>query len=217
MAPTSASQEALTNLRVLGNYQWYIIPLLAMVFYIYGVEVKNARESGDWGSVFAGLIILGIDIINETWNALIFYFTQYSAFWTTPGNSHFIILIGWNIEIAFMFSIAGIAYSKFLPEDKNLKILGVPNRWFLSVLFAAFCVFVEVLLNFAGALIWVYPWWEATPLGIIMIFFVGYFPFFVAASIIYDIKDVKKQTKIVGIIYAIGLTSILTFIAIGMI
>ncbi|MBD3216344.1 MAG: hypothetical protein GF311_27265, partial [Candidatus Lokiarchaeota archaeon] len=48
-----------------------------------------------------------------------------------------------QIEILFMFSIAGIIFAKFLPKDKDEKILGrIPNRWFNAALFAAFCVFV---------------------------------------------------------------------------
>jgi hypothetical protein len=32
----------------------------------------------------------------------------YSAFWTTPGDPALRTLAGWNIEIMFMFAIAGI-------------------------------------------------------------------------------------------------------------
>ncbi|MBD3210988.1 MAG: hypothetical protein GF311_00120, partial [Candidatus Lokiarchaeota archaeon] len=144
MVPTPASLEALGKLRILNeDFGWYIIPLLAIILYIYGVEIKNARETGDWSTIFAGLTVLGLDLINEIWNALVFTFTDYSAFWTTPGASALIILIGWNIEILFMFSIAGIIFAKFLPKDKDEKILGrIPNRWFNAALFAAFCVFV---------------------------------------------------------------------------
>lgn len=149
-----------------------------------------------------------MDLINEIWNALVFTFTQYSAFWTTPGHSHFIIFIGWNIEIAFMFSIAGIVFAKFLPDDKHTKILGIPNRWAMSIGFAIFCVFVEVLLNMAGALVWVYPWWEATPAGIILIFFIGYFDFFVAAHLVHDMNQIKNKIIAVGIIYGIGLGAV---------
>lgn len=43
---TTASLEALSKLRELNQeLGWYVVPLLVMVLYIYGVEVKNARET----------------------------------------------------------------------------------------------------------------------------------------------------------------------------
>ena len=62
MAPTAASLEALSKLRELNSENgWYIIPLLAIVLYIYGTEIKAARETGNWSIVFAGLTVLGLD------------------------------------------------------------------------------------------------------------------------------------------------------------
>jgi hypothetical protein len=215
MAPTEASLEALSKLRILNpEFGWYIIPLLAIVLYIYGVEIEKARKTGNWSTIFAGLTVLGLDLINEIWNALVFYFTNYSAFWTTPGASAYIILIGWNIEILFMFSIAGIIFAKFLPEDKEEKLFGkIPNRWFNAALFAAFCVFVEILLNWGDYLIWEYPWWHwYNP---ILLFLIGYFHFFVGAFLVYDMKTKNEQIKTVGLLYVIGLGAFFTFILLG--
>lgn len=212
MTPTDASLEAWGKLRVLNpEFGWYIIPLLAIVLYIYGVEIKKARETDDWSTIFAGLTVLGLDLINEIWNALVFFFTDYSAFWTTPGASGYIILVGWNIEIFFMFSIAGIIFAKFLPKDKDEKLFGsIPNRWFNAAFFAGFCVFVEILLNRGNYLIWVYPWWDwYFP---VLIFLIGYFHFFVGAFYVYDMPDKKKQIRFVGIIYLIGIIALLVFI-----
>ena len=62
MEPTPASLAALDKLRELNSESgWYIIPLLATVLYIYGVEIKNARETGNWSTVFAGLTLFGLD------------------------------------------------------------------------------------------------------------------------------------------------------------
>jgi len=215
MEPTPASLEALSKLRILNqDFGWYIIPLLAIVLYIYGVELKKARETGNWSTIFAGLTVLGLDMINEIWNALVFFFTNYSAFWTTPGSSAYIILIGWNIEILFMFSIAGIIFAKFLPENKEEKVFGrISNRWFNAILFAAFCVVVEILLNWGNYLIWEYPWWHwyFPPL----IFIIGYLIFFVGAFYVYDMDDKKKQLQFVGTIYAIGIVALVVFIPLG--
>jgi len=204
MAPTPASLEALSNLRQLNPLTgWYIIPILAIVLYIYGVEIKKARETKNWNTVFAGLTVLGLDLINEIWNALVFAFSNNSAFWTTPSASAYIILIGWNIEIAFMFSIAGITFAKFLPDDKNKKMLGLPNRWAMAIGFSLFCVIVEIFLNWGDYLIWEYVWWNwYNP---VLIFLIGYFPFFVGAFHVYDLPELKDKIKVVGIIYGIGI------------
>ncbi|MFX1377974.1 MAG: hypothetical protein ACFFA4_02685 [Promethearchaeota archaeon] len=211
---TPESQAALDHLRQLNqDLGWYIIPLLAIVLYIYGVEIKNARETGNWNTVFAGLTVLGLDLINEIWNGLVLAFTNYSAFWTTPGASAYIILVGWNIEIAFMFSIAGIVFAKFLPEDRNKKILGLSNRWAMAIGFALFCVIVEIFLNIGNYLIWVYPWWNwYNP---ILIFLFGYFHFFVGAFYVHDLPERKSKLKFVGIIYAIGIGLLCIFLPLG--
>jgi len=212
MAPTPASLEALSKLRQLNpDTGWYIVTLLVIVLYIYGVEIKKARETNNWSTIFAGLTILGLDLINEIWNALVFAFSDYSAFWTTPSASGFIILIGWNIEIAFMFSIAGIVFAKFLPEDKNQKFLGLPNRWTWAIGFTIFSVFVECLLNIGGYLIWEYPWWDLSLGGIWLIFLIGYFPFFVGAFYVYDLPERKDKIKVVGVIYGISIILLCIF------
>ncbi len=46
--PTLASQQALSGLRDLSMLKWYVIPLLAIVFYIYTSEMKKARQTGCW-------------------------------------------------------------------------------------------------------------------------------------------------------------------------
>ncbi|MFX1495975.1 MAG: hypothetical protein ACFFBH_00465 [Promethearchaeota archaeon] len=220
MVPTPASLEAWSKLRVLNpEFGWYIIPLLAIVLYIYGVEIKKARETKDWSTIFAGLTVLGLDLINEIWNALVFAFSNYSAVWTTPGASAYIILVGWNIEIAFMFSIAGIVFAKFLPKDKDEKLFGrIPNRWAMAVGFSLFCVIVEIFLNLGGYLIWEYPWWNWTwGISLVPIFFIGYFYFFVGAFYVYDKPELKDKIKIVGIIYAIGIVALCIFVPLGLI
>ena len=122
--PTDASLRALKILRDGSQFQWYVIPFLMLVLYIYTVEV----ERRNWNLVFAGLAFWGMDWFNEIWNGLVFHFTQYAPVWGAPGRTAYLILIGLNIEICFMFACAGIVVAKTLPADKSLKILGVPNR-----------------------------------------------------------------------------------------
>lgn len=218
MQQTPASLEALSNLRVFTDNAWYIIPILVLVMYLWANEIQKAQKTKNWNVVFSGLTVFGLDLINETWNALVLTFTGYSAFWTTPGNSAFVIMVGWNLEIALMFSIAGLVFGKILPEDKNEKIFGrIPNRWFYAVIFSVFAVFVEILLNIAGMLVWEYPWWNATPWGVILIFFIGYFYFFVGAFYVYDLREMKQKYKAIGIIYGIGIVAVCIFGPLGMI
>ena len=39
-----------------------------------------------------------------------------------PGKTAYLILIGLNIEICFMFAVASIAFGKMLPPDKRARI-----------------------------------------------------------------------------------------------
>jgi hypothetical protein len=200
---TPASQQALEGLRDLSMIKWYVIPLLAIVFYIYTLEIKKARQSGNWDAIFAGATILGMDFFNETWNGLVFHFSQYSAFWTTPGDTALRTMVGWNIEIMFMFSIVGIIYYNSLLDKKEDKILGIPNRWAMAIGYAVFCVFIECLLNAGGHLVWEYPWWYRSFGGVWLIFFFGYFHFFVAALLVIGLKTIRNKIKAVSIIWAV--------------
>jgi len=107
---TPASELALTGLRDLSTIKWYVFPLLAIVFYIYTSEIQKAKESGNWDPVFAGATLFGVDFLFETINGWIFHISGHSAFWTAPGETALRTTVGWNIEIMFMFSIAGIIY-----------------------------------------------------------------------------------------------------------
>lgn len=206
--PTESAAQALKILRDGSLFQWYVIPLFAFVVYVYASEI----EKKNWRLVFAGLAFWGLDWFNEIWNGLVFHFTQYAPVWGTPGKSAFVILIGLNIEICFMFAIAGIVFSKMLPTDKKLKILGLPNRLFFAIAGSIFCVVVEVLLNAVGALTWDYSWWNARAPW--LIFLVGYFYFFIGSFWIYDMTSRKKQAAIVGAIFGFDIVCLILFGAI---
>ncbi len=203
--PTEASQQALQILRDGSQFQWYVIPLFALIIYVYAVEI----ERKNWNLVFAGLAFWGMDWFNEIWNALVFHFTQYAPVWGAPGDTAFLLLIGLNIEICFMFSIAGIAFGKMLPADKSARIFGLPNRVVLAVFGAAFCVFVEVLLNAVNALTWDYSWWSARAPW--LIFLIGYLPFLGVSFWVHDMKSVRSKAITVGVIFAVDIGSLLVF------
>ena len=205
--PTPASVQALENLRDLSTLKWYVIPLLAITLYIYTTEIKKARSSGNWDAIFAGLTVFGMDFINETWNGWVFHLSQRSACWTAPGETALRTMVGWNIEIMFMFAISGIIFYNTLSENKSDKILGLPDRWFWAIGYSVFCVFVECLLNIGGHLVWEYPWWHRSFKGVWLIFFFGYFHFFVAAIIVIGLKKIKTKIIVVSSLYTIAIVA----------
>lgn len=200
---TEASVRALSGLWDFTMIKWYVIPLLAIVFYIYVREIKEARRSGNWDAVFAGLTLFGMDFFNETWNGWVLVLTGRSAFWTTPGDTALRTMVGWNIEIMFMFAISGIIFYHSLSDDPKEKILGLPNRWFWAIGYSVFCVFVEVILNLGGHLVWEYPFWNRSFAGIWLIFLFGYFTFYAAIILVLSLKTNSKKVLAVSLIYAV--------------
>ena len=201
---TEASVRALKDIRDLSMLEWYIIPLLAIVLYIYTSEMKMAKTSGNWNAVFAGLTVFGMDFINETWNGWVLHFTARSAFWTAPGETALRTMVGWNIEIMFMFAISGIIYYNTVSEDKTQKILGIPNQWFWAIGYSVFCVFVECFLNKGGHLVWEYPFWNRSFAGVWLIFLFGYFHFYVAALLVINMKTIKSKLVTVTSLYTVA-------------
>jgi len=205
-----SAQQALALLRNGSHFQWYVIPLLLLVMYVYANEV----EKKNWSLVLAGLAFWLMDWFNEIWNGLVFHFTGFAPVWGTPDNgSALVLLIGLNIEITFMFSIMGIVMCKMLPADKHLKILGINNRLVFAVVGAILAVCIECLLNWVGALTWEYSWWNLGAPWLIWL--IGYLPFFLVSYWVLDMKTMKSKLITVGIIAAVDIISLAVFIPIG--
>lgn len=202
---TEASRQALEVLRSVENFQWHVIPLFVLVVYVYAVEI----ERRNWSLVLAGLAFWGMDWANEIANGLILHFTGISALWTAPTASAYVIFVGLNIEISLMFAILGIVFIKMLPKDKEQKILGVPNRWFFVVVNSLLCVFIEILLNAANALIWEYWWWNVPFIPLIVVF--GYGTFMVVSFWVYDMERIEDKLRTVGVIFAVDIAAIVLF------
>jgi hypothetical protein len=202
---TDSASAALAILRDSSQFQWYVIPLFALVVYVYTVEV----ERRNWNLVFAGLAFWGMDWFNEIWNSLVFHFTNFAPVWGAPGKTAYLILIGLNIEICFMFAIAGVTFGKMLPADRKVRILGIPNRLLIAIGGSVFCVFVEVVLNAIGVLTWEYSWWnKGAPW---LIFLIGYLPFFLVSFWVHDMESMRKKAAAIGLIYGVDIVSILVF------
>ncbi len=203
--PSDFSQQALTILRDGSQFQWYVIPLLAFVFYVYAVEM----EKKNYTLVLAGLAFWGMDWFNEIMNSIIFHLNGFAPLWCAPGDTAFLILIGLNIEIMFMFAVSGIVWTKLLLPNKADKILGIPNRWFVAVAGSIFCVLVEFLLNAVDALTWDWAFWDMNTPWLIFLF--GYLTFFIAAFWVYDMPTMKQKLITVSAIWGFDALVVLIF------
>lgn len=166
---TSASQKVLSILRSTDNMQWYVVPLLIFVIYVYVAEA----ERKNWSVFYIGICTWAGELIWEMFNGLVLHFSGYAALWSTPGQSAYVLYAGLNIEIAAFFAVAGVIITKSLPEDRARKVMGIPNRIFLPVFWGLLAVTVETLLNQAGLLVWDYWWWKWPHLWLIIFVYVS--------------------------------------------
>lgn len=183
------TEQALGILRNTETFQWYFIPLLAFVVYIYFNEISKKN----WRGVAAGLSLYMVHWFYEILNALIQHFSGH-ALWTVPGGTSFLLLVGVGWELSMMFSVAGLIFTKILPADPKKKILGINNRIVFAVGNALFFSVFEIFLAKTPAFHWVYPWWGSIP-----VFITVYIPFFLAANLSYDWQPVRQKRFIGGL------------------
>lgn len=195
-----APAQALEILRTGGQFQWYVIPMLALVMYVYG----NEYSQRNWKPIAAGLALYAVHWFYEILNALVQHLSGH-ALWTVPEGTAFLLLVGVGVELGLMFSIAGLVMSKFLPADPGMRILGIPNRWTFAVGSAAFFAVFEIFLAKTPTFVWVYPWWGALP-----VFVTVYIPFFLAAFLCYD-WPARRQVRFVGSVFAIDAALLVLF------
>src|SRR5512136_667828 len=136
-----ATAAALAILRNPATFQWFVIPLLALVMYIYANEFAQRN----WKPIAAGLALYVVHWFYEILNALIQHFSGH-ALWTVPTGTGFLLLVGVGIEISLMFSVAGLAASKLLLEDPQAKVMGINNRLFFGTANAALASILEIFL-----------------------------------------------------------------------
>jgi len=194
------TQQALSLLRNPAHFQWYVIPLLACVVYMYANEISRKN----WKSIAAGLSLYAVHWFYEILNALIQYASGH-ALWTVPAGTAFLLLIGVGIELSLMFSVAGLIMSKVLPDDPKMKIAGINNRIFFAVVNAALFSIFEIFLAKTPAFHWVYSWWGAFP-----VFVTVYIPFFVVSFLCYDWKP-KVQAVVIGSLFVVDILMLVVF------
>ena len=202
---TQFTREAEHLLRAPGRFEWSTVTLLALVVYVYAVEI----ERSNWNAVLAGIAFWLMDWLNEIANALVLHFDGHAALWTVTGQSSYVILIGLTIEISLFFAINGVVFVKVLPRDPRTRILGLPNRWVLSVGLSVVSVAVELLLHADGVFHWYYWWWNVASFPVIVIF--GYLTFYLVAFRVYDMASRGRQLGVVGSLAASALASGLVF------
>ena len=195
-----ATAAALSILRNPVTFQWYVIPLLAFVVYVYANEIQHRN----WHAVAAGLVLYVVHWFFEILNALIQHFSGH-ALWTVPMGTAFLLLIGVGVEISFMFAIAGLVFSKLLPADPQAQILGINNRLAFTIGNATFFALVELFLVQTPTFVWVYPWWGAIP-----VFVTVYLPFFAAAFYVPD-WPVRRQRQFIGLLGALDVSALIVF------
>jgi len=120
-----------------------------------------------------------------------------------------LIFIGLTIEISLFFAVNGIVFVKLLPADRNLRILGIPNRWAIAIALSLVSVGVELLLHADGVFHWYYWWWNVATFPVIVVF--GYLTFYVVAFIVYDMPSRARQLRTVGALAMIDALGILVF------
>lgn len=105
-------------LQDLTQLKWYIVPIFVFVFYIFYSELKARNYS----ALLGGFAFWLMDVFNEIWNAWVYDFTGQPVWGTiAAGNSSFQILIGYNIEISFMFFVLGVASCKMLKSSEGFE------------------------------------------------------------------------------------------------
>jgi hypothetical protein len=206
-AQTDFTVRALEQVRSTAHFGWGVVPLLAIIFYVYATEV----QAKNWAAIFAGVGLFLMDVFNEVTNGVILHVSDRAALWTTTGPTLYQPLIGWTAEIIFMFAIAGVIFAKILPEDPKAKLLGLNNRVALVLGFSIFCVVVELILRSGGIFHWEYWFWDS-PWGLPTITIFGYATFFAMAAWLYDMGDNRsRQFRVVGTLAAIDAAGVIVF------
>ena len=117
--------------------KWYIVPLFVIWLFLIVNEIRQKRFSVVFGAAAFWLW----DVFNETWNAMVYATTGQPVWGTTAaGGSALQILVGYNIEISFMFFILGMFACKLLKTtegyegqgffDANKNWLDDPNNMY---------------------------------------------------------------------------------------
>ncbi len=192
-------------MRDASQFKWYAVTLLALVFLAYANEVERGRLD----IVAAGFAVWFADWFNEILNSIVLHVSNHAPLWATTGPTAYQFLVGLNVEISFMFALAGIVYVKLLPRDRAVRVLGIPNRIAVAVGLSLVSVAVELFLNRTGTFHWEYWWWNRASFPVIVVF--GYLWFFLFAAWVYDARDQRLRWRRVGGLAAVDAALVVIF------
>ncbi len=134
---TTTPSDLEQNMQNPQGLNWYIVPIFVIVFFLVVSELKKKNYS----VVLGGFAFWLWDVFNETWNSMVYATTGQPVWGTTwAGSSALQILVGYNIEISFMFLVLGMATCKLLKTtagyegdkffDGNKNWLNDPNNMY---------------------------------------------------------------------------------------
>jgi hypothetical protein len=196
-AHTEATRQAERLVRDPHLFKWYAVALLALVIYAYANEAERRR----YDVIAAGVAVWFADWFNEIVNALVLQASDRAPLWASTGPTAYQFLVGLNVEISFMFALAGIVYAKLLPPKGHRLTIALG----LSVVSVA----VELFLHASGTFHWHYWWWNVASAPVIVVF--GYLWFYMFAAWVYDAPDDRRRWTRVGALAAIDVAMALVF------
>jgi hypothetical protein len=202
---TEATRQAERLVRDPHLFKWYAIALLALVVYAYANEIERGRLD----IVAAGIAVWLADWFNEIVNALVLQATDHAPLWASTGPTAYQFLVGLNVEISFMFALAGVVYAKVLPADRGVRVLALPNRLAIALGLSIFSVAVELFLHASGTFHWEYWWWNTPFVPLIVVF--GYLWFYMYAAWVFDAPSQSARWRRLAGLGAIDFAMALVF------
>jgi len=206
LAYTQEAAEALDKLRRVSDLNWTILPLAAVLLYVYAREIEEKR----YNTLCTCLAFAGCGLLLEMLNGLILHWTGRTALWVAAGESSYLIFVGINIEIILCFSIVWAAAARVLPEDRTTRILGIPNRAYFAATFGFFSMCTEALLNRAGLLVWQW-WWFKWPYALPQILVFYTLAWYGLIRFQDSELSLKERGKAIGVIYAVLIVAFVVF------
>jgi hypothetical protein len=204
-----AVNNALGILRSTHTANWSLAIIMCVIFYVYAVEAGRKN----WYLFLFSIGWLAVELmVLELPNSLLIHFSNGTKFlWLSSTNTNYLFMAGINIEIFMSLALGTLAFLKLLPEDKELKIWGIPNRYLFVVGASFACFLAEQIWNQTGLLLYHFTYWP------IVVFF-GYWIIWYLIVWFYDTLKEKLTLKQM-VITAGGLVviEVITFVIFGVI
>ncbi len=107
-----------------------------------------------------------------------------------------------------MYYKANVRNKDLTPDERKIKLKAVLGRVIPAVAGSIAAVIIEILLNKCNVLTWEKPWWQ--PEMPLVLFIIGYCPFFFAAVCIHDLP---RKWQLIGLGAILAVVIILLIIA----